>query len=145
MAKLTIEIDTGKLDKIINNGPEARERDVRTIHNLTEILHEATNRLEKMGRGAAGVVLYDRRGQCGRITLMESDLRKGKPRNWYDDTVSAGVPLSERRNVPKDVVVFQKGNPNHCGNWYWKNIGTNTISGPFASPDDAATHATQNE
>ncbi len=91
MARLTIEIDTGVINKV-----ERLTSDRLTA--LINLVEEAAYRLEKMGRGVNGTVLYGPNGPAGRITLVESDKRKGEPRNWYDDTVHAGVPLSERRD-----------------------------------------------
>ena len=94
MAKMIIEIDTGKLSKL-DGGRTAAS--VTTIANLRALLKEADGRLEQMGADANGVVLYGPAGPRGKITLTESDQRTGHPRNWYDDTIHSGVPLSERR------------------------------------------------
>lgn len=93
MAKLMIEIDTGKLKKLPSHG---NVRD-RALDELIRLVKEATWRIEKMGAFADGVVLYGENGPRGKITLMNSDQRTGEPRNWFDDTVNAGVPISDRR------------------------------------------------
>lgn len=74
MAKLTIEIDTGAMEKVENSGREdlVKDRDVRTIQNLVEIMYEAVKRLERMGRNANGVKLYNRSREVGEIVLEES-------------------------------------------------------------------------
>ena len=95
MARLTIEIDTGLLKKLPSHG---NTRD-RTLDELVNLVSEAKVRLKTMGASANGVVLYGENGPRGRITLKESDQRQGEARNWYDDTVHVGIPLSERRRL----------------------------------------------
>lgn len=120
MARLTIEIDTGKLSKL---DCSRTAESINTINGLVELLNEARDRLHQMGADANGVVLYGRSGPRGRITLTESDNRKGESRNWYDDTVHSGVPLSERRILCREVACWchePGANPqtptcSHCG------------------------------
>ncbi len=167
MAKLTIEIDTGVLEKVNNSQARAdigRAQDVRTIQNLTEILQEATSRLEKMGRNANGVKLYNRQREVGTIVLEESERQSKNTPAWvqregcrqalcvcHDPAVAARRPFCSHcgcrdpeapdTKTPADVKIFKKGDPNHCVNWFWENTKTNTISGPFASAQDAIDHA----
>ena len=145
MARLKIEIDTGELNKLQLNTIGGSHH--RTICALIKLVEEAAYRLEKMGRDANGIVLYGPDGPRGKITLTESDKRKGEPRNWYDDTVNVGVPLSERRwhephrtegkGLPDGVKIIKKGDLNACGGWHWVNRRLDTENGPFASAQDA--------
>ena len=144
MAKLTIEIDTGVLAKLDGRNPRSNGF---TVAGLIGLVQEASKRLSEMGASANGVVLYGPDGPRGRITLTESDKRKGEPRNWYDDTVHAGGPLSERRDgeksigltlaIPNGVKIVKRGSPSACGGWHWVNTLRDTENGPFASPKDA--------
>lgn len=119
MAKLIIEIDTGKLKKLPTHG---NVRD-RALDELINLVSEAKVRLKTMGAFADGVVLYGENGPRGRITLMNSDQRQGEPRNWFDDTISAGVPISDRRGDCQEIECICHDNRHvpidpfcsHCG------------------------------
>lgn len=144
MAKLTIEIDTGVLNKL-DGGRTSHS--VLTIRELRHLVKEANERLKRMGVDADGVVLYSTSGPRGRITLTESDQRTDDQRNWYDETVSAGVPISDRRDetLHRDVKIYKKGDPNVCGNWHWENTRTGTVSRAFPSAQAALDHARDHE
>ncbi len=115
MAKLTIEIDTGKEAKL-ERGRTSHSG--FTIASLIGLVQEASERLGQMGVDADGVVLYGPEGPRGRITLVESD-----------------KPTAPSKGTPKGVKIFHPTGTVWY-TWRWRQ-GEGAEHGPFDSAQAA--------